>query len=90
MTARRYFVSGRVQGVSFRWFVQDEARELGLRGWVRNLADGRVEVWAEGPEGDLDRLKEKLRQGPRLAVVTDLREHPEEPTGRFGDFSIRF
>ena len=55
-TARRWFVSGRVQGVGFRWFVQNEADRLGLRGWVRNEDDGRVQVYAIGSPEQLDEL----------------------------------
>ncbi len=62
---RRFVVSGRVQGVGFRWFVRNAARELGLTGWVRNLADGRVEAEASGPPEALDAFERRLREGPR-------------------------
>lgn len=62
-------VRGRVQGVGFRYFVRQAARELGLRGWVRNLPDGSVELEAEGDEAQLEALEERLRQGPALARV---------------------
>ena len=71
-TPRRWVVSGRVQGVGFRWFVLRRAEALGLRGWVRNLPDGRVEIVAAGsPEaiGDIDAA---IRAGPRLARVDDV------------------
>lgn len=55
--ARHYIVTGRVQGVGFRWFTQNRARSLGLCGWVRNMPNGTVEVWAEGPPSDLDSLE---------------------------------
>jgi acylphosphatase len=67
--AREWYVSGRVQGVGFRWFVQEHADELGLRGWVRNEDDGRVHVYAIGKPEHLDRLAAWLHQGPRMAVV---------------------
>lgn len=70
--AVRLLVSGRVQGVGFRYYAQDEARELGLRGWVRNLADGRVEAQAAGPAEAIARFAAALRRGPRGALVTDL------------------
>jgi acylphosphatase len=65
----RAVVSGRVQGVGFRYSTQEVARDLGLAGWVRNLADGRVELEAEGDRAALDRLLEFLRAGPRMARV---------------------
>ena len=72
--AKRYIVSGRVQGVGFRWFVEREARALGLSGWVRNNPDGNVEVLASGTEDQLAKLKEKLQQGPRAARVDEVTE----------------
>ena len=70
-----FLIQGRVQGVGFRWFVQREAGELGLRGWVRNTEDGEVEVVASGSEADLAELRHSLRQGPRGARVDRLIEH---------------
>lgn len=67
--ARRWFVSGRVQGVGFRWFVEKQAREIGLGGWVRNLDDGRVEAYAVGTLEQLDQLAARLHQGPSLSEV---------------------
>lgn len=64
-----WVVSGEVQGVGFRNFVQLRAMELGLRGWVRNLSDGRVEVAAVGHEGELTMLEQYLKSGPRHARV---------------------
>ena len=60
-----YLVKGRVQGVGFRWFVQREAAEIGLRGWVRNTDEGHVEVVAMGEPGELAELKDALRKGSR-------------------------
>jgi acylphosphatase len=68
-TAREWYVSGRVQGVGFRWFVQEHADELGLRGWVHNEDDGRVHVYAVGRPEHLDRLGALLHRGPRMAIV---------------------
>ncbi len=70
MIARRYVVSGVVQGVGFRWFVVRRARALRLSGNVRNLRDGRVEVTAAGEEADLHELEALLNEGPSLARVT--------------------
>ena len=66
------FVSGRVQGVNYRYATWTRANELGLTGWVQNLPDGRVEVWAQGDAGRVDALVEFLWRGPRLAVVQDV------------------
>jgi acylphosphatase len=66
---RRYLVSGRVQGVGFRWFVARQARALGLAGYARNLDDGRVEVVVAGPVAAMPALEERLRTGPADARV---------------------
>lgn len=71
---RAYRVSGRVQGVGFRWFTRETARELGLRGTVRNVTDGTVEVVADGPEEAMTRLRSRLEKGPRGAEVASVRE----------------
>ena len=73
-TARRWLVRGRVQGVGFRYFAQRAAAELGLAGYVRNLADGRVEVYAAGPEEKLAQLAAKLHRGPQWAEVQGVDE----------------
>jgi acylphosphatase len=65
----RFIVSGRVQGVGFRWFVMREATRLDLAGHVRNLPDGSVEVVAEGPPAGLASLEAALRQGPSGARI---------------------
>jgi acylphosphatase len=67
--ARRFVVSGRVQGVGFRYFTQDTARREGLTGLVRNLPDGRVEAVAEGDAESMDRFEAALRRGPSHARV---------------------
>lgn len=64
-----FLIKGRVQGVGFRWFVQREAGELDLHGWVRNTEDGDVEVMAAGDDADLDELRASLRRGPRGSRV---------------------
>ena len=68
-SASRFLVSGRVQGVCFRASTQEQARRLGLRGYVRNLDDGRVEVLASGTEAALETLAQWLWQGPPLSRV---------------------
>jgi acylphosphatase len=85
--ARRWFVRGRVQGVGYRWFAQRAATELGLAGYTRNLDDGRVEVYATGPEAKLSELAGRLHQGPRWADVRGVEEQ-EAAVERHGAFSI--
>ncbi len=82
-------VDGSVQGVGFRAFVIDHAQSLGLKGWVRNLYDGRVEVMAEGPRAALEKLLEKLRLGPRSAFVTEVEKEWLPATGEFKNFNVR-
>ncbi len=65
----RWVITGVVQGVGFRWYVARHAERLGLRGWVRNLADGGVEVVAAGEEPSVQQLHERLAVGPRSARV---------------------
>lgn len=69
---RRWLVSGRVQGVGFRYFVARRAAALGLTGWTRNLPDGRVEVQASGTAGALDDLDAAIARGPSRAGVESL------------------
>ena len=81
MIRYRLLISGRVQGVYFRDACQRRAREHGVSGWVRNLADGRVEAVFEGAAEDVQRLVEWARHGPDLAVVTDVAIEAERPEG---------
>ena len=67
--SRRAYVSGRVQGVAFRWHACEEARRHGLAGWVRNLLDGRVEACYRGEPGAVEQFESWLRQGPPSAHV---------------------
>jgi len=82
-------VMGRVQGVSFRYFVLEQAADLDLQGWVRNRWDGSVEVTAEGPHQKLEKLLEILRQGPPMARVEDVDFAWLEATGEFVGFNVR-
>ena len=68
----RFVVTGRVQGVGFRWFVKAEARPLGLTGWVRNREDGAVEGEVEGREDAIEALVPCLEEGPSSAIVTNV------------------
>ncbi|WP_420239939.1 acylphosphatase [Telmatobacter bradus] len=69
-----FLVNGRVQGVGFRWFVQREAAQLDLRGWVRNTEAGQVEVLASGSSEDLNLLRRSLERGPRGSRVDRIEE----------------
>jgi len=86
----RAVVSGRVQGVFYRAFVEREASGLGLRGRVRNLPDGRVEVNAEGERDKLERLVQRLRKGPPRALVADVATELCEHRGEYDDFRIDY
>ena len=83
-------ISGRVQGVCFRMYTQEQARRLGVVGWVRNLPDGDVEVLAEAEEDSLTAFLEWCRQGPSYAHVTRVQEQFSEPTGEFSEFRITY
>jgi acylphosphatase len=83
-------VHGRVQGVSFRYYTQRRARELGLTGYVRNVWDRTVEVVAEGQRTDLDELLAFVRTGPRAAFVTQVDVQWPAPTGDFERFEVRY
>ncbi|MGQ9590473.1 MAG: acylphosphatase [Planctomycetota bacterium] len=85
----RAIVSGRVQGVAYRFSAEDEADRLGLAGWVRNLPDGRVEVVAEGPPEKVEAFVEWCRRGPPLARVTSVEVEDLEPAGELRGFTIR-
>jgi len=74
LETRRFVVSGRVQGVGFRWFVEREAAQLSVTGWVRNCNNGDVEVMATGAREQLNSLRQKLQQGPRAARVDQVVE----------------
>ena len=82
-------VRGMVQGVGFRWFVAREAQKLGLAGFVRNLADGGVEVEAEGERGTVEQLIALLKVGPRTADVRDLHITWQQPLMERIRFEIR-
>jgi acylphosphatase len=83
-------VNGLVQGVFYRAYVSRRASELGLKGWVRNLENGDVEIQAEGERAALERLIGYLHTGPPSAVVTSVDNDWGEGTGRFSGFSISY
>jgi len=89
MPGRRFRVTGRVQGVGFRYFVWREAETLGVHGWVRNRADGTVEALARGTKEELDRLQDRIQEGPQWSQVVSVSvaEESDEDVGR--GFEIR-
>ncbi|WP_257386701.1 acylphosphatase [Tahibacter caeni] len=84
MPAARFFVAGRVQGVFFRASARTEALRLGLAGYASNLADGRVEVYAEGDAAAIEMLAQWLQRGPLLARVSEVRREAAGAEGRDG------
>ena len=87
MAAARFYISGRVQGVFFRASTRNEAQRLGIAGWAKNLADGRVEVLATGDDDALDALENWLRHGPPHARVESVERQAAENSCSAG-FSI--
>ena len=88
--ARRFIVRGRVQGVGFRWFVEREAHIVGIAGWVRNNADGSVEILAQGTRDQLLGLRSRLREGPRAARVYAVEESEAKPAAGISSFRIEW
>lgn len=90
IVARRLVISGRVQGVGFRFFVRDAASVENVGGWVRNLQDGRVEVFAEGDLASVDRLERRIRRGPPAARVDAVEVFDDEaPSPSRPPFTIK-
>ncbi len=86
--ARRFFISGDVQGVGFRFFAQRAAARHQVVGFVKNLDDGRVEALAEGPAPSVEAFKHELATGPRYSEVAHLEEINLEPSGNYSSFRI--
>jgi len=87
--AKRYFISGMVQGVGFRFFAQAAAEELHVSGFVRNLRDGRVEVFAMGAAHQHELLRAQLERGPRFSSISSVQEESATPDSRYeGGFVI--
>jgi len=84
------FISGKVQGVFYRSSTCDEATGLGLEGWVKNLPDGRVELFAQGPAELVDRLLEWCKVGPPAARVDNIELEVVEPKEEYTSFEVRF
>ena len=87
-TARKFIISGLVQGVGFRFFTQRAAARHQVRGYVKNLNDGRVEAFAEGSEKAVEEFKHELSAGPTFSNVEHLEEIVLEPTGLYSAFRI--
>lgn len=86
----RFVVTGRVQGVGFRWFVRAEARPLGITGWIRNREDGAVVGEVEGREDAIDALEAVLEEGPPSAIVTNVEiTEISDQVPPFNHFEIR-
>lgn len=81
-------VSGRVQGVSFRYYTHEKALSLGVKGWVRNIRSGQVECEFEGPKRAVEDMIEFCREGPRWAKVTNIEVTWLEYTGRYANFQV--
>ena len=82
------FIRGRVQGVGFRAFTKERADELGVKGWVKNLLDGRVESVMQGKSDAVEKLLESVRRGPRSARVDGLEMKDEAIGQKFADFKV--
>jgi len=89
MKAYQIIVKGRVQGVGYRWFARQSAEELGIRGYVRNLPNGDVEVLAQGDDETVDALIERLRRGPSFAHVMDIQAQETNIKQRLDRFEVR-
>lgn len=88
LIARKFLLSGLVQGVGFRFFTQRAAARHQVRGYVRNLEDGRVEAWAQGPEKSVEAFGHDLAAGPRYSRVDHVEEIVLEPSGEYSSFRI--
>ncbi len=84
------FVSGRVQGVFFRESARKKAKDLGVSGWVRNLADGRVEAVFEGEKEKIERMTKWAKKGPLISIVDNIDIVWEEYQAEFNDFEIKY
>jgi acylphosphatase len=89
IVAKRLLIAGRVQGVGFRFFAEEQAAVEGVHGYVRNLPDGRVEALVEGDEESVERVERALTRGPRGAHVESVAVEVVVASGRATGFSIR-
>ena len=86
--ARQFYISGDVQGVGYRFFAQRAAARHQVLGYVKNLDDGRVEIFAEGPAHHVEAFKHELQTGPRFGFVENIEEINADPTNTFSLFRI--
>jgi acylphosphatase len=86
--ARRFVITGRVQGVGFRYFTKDAAVREGVTGWVTNLAGGGVEAYVEGDRDAVTRLERAIRRGPPGARIDAVQVTIEDPSGAYSRFDI--
>lgn len=84
------FIGGRVQGVSYRYYTTRQASDKGIHGWVKNLADGRVEAVFEGPEARVQEMVDWCHHGSPAAQVEHVEVNWSEATGEFSDFHVRY
>ena len=89
MRGKHYLIRGRVQGVGYRYFVLGVAERLGVKGFVRNLYNGDVEVQAEADSITLELFKRELERGPRMARITEVVESDSPVSGQYSSFLIR-
>lgn len=89
MKTAHIFISGYVQGVGYRYFIRDNARKLGLKGYVRNTEDGNVEVVLQGDEKVIEQMIGICKEGPMLSEVKQIGYEWEEGEEKFEDFEIR-
>jgi acylphosphatase len=88
LSRAKFIITGLVQGVGYRYFVYDSARPLGVKGYAKNLADGRVEVVAEGPKESLEQLRDTLSRGPSHAHVDHVKAEYGQYRNEFSGFDI--
>ncbi|TDI87591.1 MAG: acylphosphatase [Caldithrix sp.] len=86
----KIIVKGRVQGVGFRWFVQQQARNFGVSGYVRNLGNGDVEIEAEGDRGRVEELLKSVRVGPTFSKVREVVIEWQKFTAKYYSFNTTF
>lgn len=87
---KHIYISGRVQGVGFRAFIRSQAAVLDIKGWAKNLLDGRVEVVIQGEKNKITKMIKKLKKGPSFARVENLEIKAEQELDDFNDFKIKF
>ena len=88
LKVQKYLISGRVQGVGFRWFVKEMADQMGIKGTVKNLKDRRVEVIAQADIESLYRFKQVLKKGPALSRVDEIIETDQDANQNFSEFKV--